>query len=216
VQPLSVTGSLDSISWTFAFQGRRFEVDQSSSINFRGDLKPDLYVTLTREISGVLTRVSLNGSLDNPELHLSSTPPLDPSQILSLIVFNTSLNDLSPVQQQELAVRAASLAAGFLAEPLVSALENALGLETLEVEPSSDVTNLGPKITIGEEIGPRLVARFSRQFGQDPYDQAMIEYYLSRLFRIGATFSDAASVIARSPFRRIERAGIDLLLFFSF
>ena len=63
---------------------------------------------------------------------------------------------------------------------------------------------------------PGLVARFSRQFGQDPYDEAAIEYYLSRLFRIRATFSDAQSITARSTFRRVERAGIDLLVFFSF
>ena len=40
--------------------------------------------------------------------------------------------------------------------------------------------------------------------------------YLSRILRLRATFSDAQSLEARSPFRRIERAGIDLLLFFSF
>jgi len=48
------------------------------------------------------------------------------------------------------------------------------------------------------------------------YDEATLEYYLSRLFRIRATFSDASSLTARSPFRRVERAGVDLLLFFSF
>jgi hypothetical protein len=36
------------------------------------------------------------------------------------------------------------------------------------------------------------------------------------MFRIRATFSDAGALIMRSPFRRVERAGIDLLLFFSF
>jgi autotransporter translocation and assembly factor TamB len=215
-QPLSITGSLDSIAGTYAFQGRAFEVDESSSINFRGDLKPEIDLAVTRLISGVLARVSLTGSLDNPRLELSSTPPLDPSEVLSLIVFNASLSDLSAVQQQELAVRAATLAAGFLAQPLVSAIEGSLGLETLNVEPSSDVVNTGPRVTVGEEIAPGLVARFSRQFGQDPYDLATIEYNLSRLFRIRASFSDAASLLSVSPFRRIERAGMDLLFVFSF
>ena len=37
--PLSVTGSLDAISGTYSFQGRRFDIDETkSSINFRGDL----------------------------------------------------------------------------------------------------------------------------------------------------------------------------------
>ena len=71
-------------------------------------------------------------------------------------------------------------------------------------------------MTIGQEIAPGLVAQFSRQFGPEPYDEATIEYYLSRILRLRATFSDAQSLEARAPFRRVERAGVDLLLFFSF
>ena len=56
---------------------------------------PDLYVTVTRLISGVETRVTIAGPLREPELRLASTPPLDPSDILSLIVFGTSANELS-------------------------------------------------------------------------------------------------------------------------
>ena len=51
---------------------------------------------------------------------------------------------------------------------------------------------------------------------QEPYDEATVEYYLSRILRIRATFSDAGTLLARSPFRRVERAGIDLLFSFSF
>ena len=72
------------------------------------------------------------------------------------------------------------------------------------------------KVTIGHEIAPGLVARFSRQFGQEGYDEASVEYYLSRLFRLRATFSDVQSSVATSLFHRVERAGIDLLLYFSF
>jgi translocation and assembly module TamB len=159
--------------------------------------------------------VSITGPLLQPELHLASTPPLDDSDILSLIVFNSGSNQLSSVQQQELLVRAGTLAAGFIATPILSALENQLGLEVLEIETQGEFGG-GPKVTIGEEIAPGLVARFSRQFGQEPYDEATVEYYLSRILRLRATFSDAQTLTARSPFRRIERAGIDLLLFFSF
>jgi translocation and assembly module TamB len=219
-QPLYVNGSFDQVTGTYTFQGRRFDLDPTSSINFRGDLNPDLFVTVTREISGVETRVTIAGELRQPELRLASTPPLETSDILSLIVFNTSTNQLSALQQQELAVRAGTLAAGFLAAPLLSALEHTLGISTLEIEPASSARPgdlaTGARVTIGDELAPGLVARFSRQFGAEEYDQATIEYYLSRILRIRATFSDAADLIATSPFRRVERAGIDLIVFFSF
>ncbi|MQA29930.1 MAG: hypothetical protein GEU82_08840, partial [Luteitalea sp.] len=214
-QPLYVNGSLDQVTGTYTFQGRRFDLDPVSSINFNGDLNPDLFVTVTRVISGVETRVTIAGPLSQPELRLASIPPLEASDILSLIVFNTSTNDLSALQQEQLAVRAGTLAAGFLAAPLMTALERTLGLSTLEIEPGADSRGGNTRVTIGDELAPGLVARFSRQFGQDEYDEATIEYYLSNILRIRATFSDASELV-RSPFRRVERAGIDLLIFFSF
>jgi autotransporter translocation and assembly factor TamB len=214
--PLWLSGSLDSVSGSYAFQGRRFTVDESaSSINFRGDFNPEVYLGVSREIAGVVTRVSITGTLDKPELQLSSVPPLDATDILSLIVFNIAPNQLSAAQQQELVVRAGTLAAGFLATPLVSAIQHEIGLQVLDIEPSTDLTNSGPRVTIGQELLPGLVAQFSRQFGQEAYDEATIEYYLSRILRLRATFSDAQS-LAYSPFRRVERAGLDLLFFFSF
>jgi autotransporter translocation and assembly factor TamB len=213
-QPLSITGSFDQISGTYAFQGRRFDVLESSSINFRGDLNPEIYVTVTRVISGVETRVSIFGALKQPELRLASTPPLDESDILSLIVFNTSTNQLSASQQQQLVARAGVLAAGFLAEPVVAAISSETGIDVFDVEPGDVGSDV--KVTIGHELAPGLVARFSRQFGQDAYDEATVEYYLSRLFRLRATFSDVQTSVATSLFRRVERAGIDLLLYFSF
>jgi autotransporter translocation and assembly factor TamB len=214
-QPLFVTGSFDQLRGTYAFQGRRFDVEPTSSINFRGDLNPELYVTVTRVIQGIETRVSIFGEMKKPELRLASVPPLDSSDILSLIVFNTSLNELTAPQQQQLLVRAGTLAAGFLAGQVLSTIQSKFGLEILELETSSDPTG-GPKFTVGDEIAPGLIARFSREFGQEPYDEATVEYYLSRILRLRATFSDAQTLSERSPFRRVERAGIDLLVFFSF
>ncbi len=214
-QPLYVTGSFDSITGTYSFQGRRFDLDPTSSINFRGDLNPELFVTVSRLITGVETRVTIAGPLREPELRLASSPPLDPSDILSLIVFNASANQLSADQQRSLAIRAGALAAGFLATPLLNAVERSLGLEILEVE-APQAPGGGPRVTIGDELAPGLVARFSRQFGPNEYNEAAIEYQLSRILSIRATFSDVQDLNQRTSFRRVERAGIDLIVFFSF
>jgi len=216
-EPLYVTGSLDQVTGRIVFQGRRFDLDPISSITFRGDLNPELYVVVTRDISAVQARVTIAGALNRPELRLASTPPLEESEVLSLLVFNTSTNQLSTLQQQQLAVRAGTLAAGFVAAPIMAALERSLGVDTLEIEPIADISGgTGARVTVGNEIAPGLVASFSRSFGQFDYNEATIEYYLSRLFRIRATFSDAGTTVARPQFRTVERAGVDLLLFFSF
>ena len=77
---------------------------------------------MSRVISGVEARVRIPAR-SAAGAAARSTPPLDSSDILSLIVFNTSTNQLTAAQQQQLAVRAGVLAAGFLAPPIVAALE---------------------------------------------------------------------------------------------
>lgn len=213
-EQMYISGSFDSITGSYAFQGRRFTIDPTSSINFHGDLDPGLFVTVNRIISGVDARHDRrHASRAGAEAREHS--PLDSSDILSLIVFNASTNELTGPQQQELAVRAGTLAYGFVATPLVSALQRSLGTDTLEIAPP-DAPNAGARVTVGSELVPGLVAQFTRQFGEQAYDEATVEYYISRLFRIRATFSDAGSQIQQAWFRRVERAGIDLLLFFSF
>ena len=182
---MSVTGSFDSISGTYAFQGRRFDVDPASSINFRGDLNPEIYVTVSRVISGVETRVSIFGPLQQPELRLASTPPLDESDILSLIVFNTSTNQLSAASSRSWwSAPARSRPAS--SRRRSSRRSRAKSASTSARDRAGRSFGAGPKVTIGEEIAPGLVARFSRQFGPEAYDEATIEYYLSRFLRLRA------------------------------
>src|SRR5207344_2762285 len=137
----------------------------------RGAVLPERDLSVSRVISRVEARVTIAGPLNGPELRLASTPPLDPSDILSLIVFNTSTNQLSSLQQQQLAVRAGTLAAGFVAAPLISALQRTLGIDTFEIEPVSNLAgSSGARVTIGSEIAPGLIARFSRSFGATDID----------------------------------------------
>ena len=56
--------------------------------------------SVKRVISGVEVSVGIIGPLNEPELRLSSAPPLDDSDILSLVACNTTLNQLSASQQE--------------------------------------------------------------------------------------------------------------------
>ena len=57
----------------------------------------------------------MRGTLKQPEIVLSSTPPLEQADILSLIVFNQPINQLGEGQQISLAQRAQQMATGALA-----------------------------------------------------------------------------------------------------
>jgi hypothetical protein len=129
-QPLYVNGSFDSVSGSYAFQGRRFDLDPASSINFRGDVMPEVYVSVSRLISGVDTRVTIAGPLDEPELRLSSTPPLEASDIADRVQHVHEPVDRDAVT----GTGGAGRPGGWLpASPLIAALERSLGL-ILEIE----------------------------------------------------------------------------------
>ena len=179
-EPLYVTGSLDRLNGTYAFQGRRFDVDPASAVIFRGDLYPDIYLGVRRTISGVDVRVGLIGPMKQPELRLSSTPPLSESDILSLIVFNMAANLLTPEQQQQLVVRAGTLAAGFLAAPIVSAISNQIGRDRVG-DLESDWARRA-----GNRSGVRSVRESRRAAHHRPGDRAGPDGTLQPPVRSGA------------------------------
>src|SRR4029079_6198390 len=96
-------------------------------------------------------------------------------------------------------------ALGFLANSLTAGLQRTLGIDILEIEATSGA-DAGTRVTVGQELAPGLVARFSRQFGVSEYDIATIDYYITRFLRLRGTFSDASAYVAPATFSRLLRA----------
>jgi autotransporter translocation and assembly factor TamB len=151
-----------------------------------------------------------------PALQLTSSPSLEESDILSLLVFNVPANELAANEREQLALRAASLAVGYVATPAISAIGQRLGLDFLQVEQTGNVSS-GLRVSAGREIFRNLFLTYAHEFGAFEYNEFLMEYELSRYLHIHANASDARGVRSRaSLFRRVETAGIDLIFFFSY
>ena len=139
--PLTLSGALQTVRGTYAYQGRRFTIERDGTLRFIGEnsLDPLINITANRTVSSVLIRAALRGQASAPELELTSTPSLDQSDILSLLLFNQPVNELAFAQRNELALQAATLASGFVVSPAVSAVGEALGLDFLELEPTGSL-----------------------------------------------------------------------------
>jgi len=218
-QRVELAGALQTVRGTYAYQGRRFTIERDGTLRFVGgsSLDPLISITATRTVSGVLIKAGLRGSASAPELELTSSPTLEESDILSLLLFNTPSNELGAGQRNELAFQAATLASGFVVSPAISAVGEKLGLDFLQIEPSSSGTSGAFRLSAGREIWKGLFLTYSREFSSDPFNEVLAEYELSRYLRLRANGSDAPGVRTReSLFRRVERVGIDLLFFFSY
>jgi translocation and assembly module TamB len=218
-EKLALSGTLQTVRGSYAYQGRRFTIERDGTIRFAGDssLDPLLSISATRTISGVLVRAALGGQASAPELELTSTPSLEESDILSLLLFNQPVNELAVGQRDELALQAATLASGFVVSPAVSAVGQALGLDFLELEPVGALGSTSFRLSAGREIWKGLFLTYAREFGAEPYNEVLADYELTRYLRLRGNASDVSSVRSRSSlFRRIERAGLDLIFVFSF
>ena len=130
-----VIGTVTVVRGFYDFQGRRFEVLRDSQIRFQGTrpVDPALQVDAQRIISGVTAMVNIRGTARQPQVRLSSQPPLDEADVLSLIVFNQPINQLGEGERLNLAERAGGLAVGYLATPLANSIARALDLDIFEI-----------------------------------------------------------------------------------
>jgi translocation and assembly module TamB len=219
--PVILLGSIETIRGTYQFQGRRFDLARGGTVRFVGEtqINPQLDITATRLIpnTGVEARVHVTGTAKAPELELTSNPPLDESDILALIVFNRPVNELGSGERTSLAATAGGIAGGFIAAPLGESIGRALDLDLFEISTSTDDGALGAGVTVGQQIGDRAFFKLRQQFGERTTSEFMVEYQLTDFLRMQANAAPETSGSAnRIGQRRIERAGINMIFFFSY
>jgi autotransporter translocation and assembly factor TamB len=215
-EPLRITGDVSTVRGTYEFQGRRFEILRDGQIQFTGlaAIDPLLDITAQRRISGVEANVRIGGTLREPDLALSSVPPLDEADILSLVVFNRPANELVASQQVSLGRRAAALAAGFATSQLTQSVGGALEIDVFEIETDSAVEGLSPVVTVGEQFGD-LFVRVRQQFGSSTATQLVLEYEIAEWLRVQSSVSDDSDEQS-SLFQHVERSGVNWIFLFSY
>lgn len=212
-----LTGSMETVRGTYVFQGRRFDLVRGGSIRFDGldEIDPALNLVAKRIISSVDATVQIGGRVSAPELTLSSRPPLDQADILSLIIFNQPANQLGEGQRVTLAQRAGALASGFVASSLAESIGDALNLDIFEIQTVSDDGG-GPAVTLGDQFGQNLFLKVRRAFGAQSATELILEYQISELLRLQSTVADASHATTRTLMCRYERGGVDLIFVFSY
>ena len=218
---LALVGTVSTVRGTYEFQGRRFDLERDGTLRFTGspEINPLLDVSATRQIpnTGVTARVRITGTALAPQLALSSTPPLDDADILSLIVFNRPVNELGTGERSSLAATAGGIASGFIAAPLGESIGKALDLDVFEISTTTETGQPGAGVTIGQQIGDKAFIKLRQEFGDRNVSEFLLEYRLADFLRLRASAAPETSGAAnRIGQRRVERGGLDLLFFFSY
>jgi autotransporter translocation and assembly factor TamB len=211
-----IYGTVNTVRGHYDFQGRRFDILRDGTVRFEGldDLDPELDIRTQRVIQAVTANVNVRGTLKQPDIVLSSTPPLEQADILSLIVFNQPLNSVGEGQQITLMQRAQSMAAGAVAGQFAKSIGNALNLDEFEINLAPE-NGGGPEVTVGQQVGENLYVKVQQGVGEVNQTNVILEYELTKWLRLRTNVLQGSTTQA-NLFQRQQGSGADLLFFFSY
>jgi autotransporter translocation and assembly factor TamB len=210
-----IYGDVTTIRGNYDFQSRRFEILRDGRVRFEGTdgVNPELDLKTQRIIQSVVAKVDVRGTLLEPKIALSSTPPLDDADILSLIVFNQPINQLGEGAQVSLAQRAQSMALGAAAGQLAQSVGGALGLDTFELNVAPEAGSAA-SVTVGEQVGQNLFVKVEQSIGDQSQTNFILEYELTNWLRFRTNMLQGSA--QNMLFQRQQGSGADLLFFFTF
>ena len=153
----SVTGRLEVVRGTFSFNGRRFDIDHGI-VTFQGGLTdPALDIAASANVEGTTVTINIAGTGQQPQITFTSTPALPQDEVLSRILFGSSVTSLSPVQAIQLASALNGLRPGTGGglNPL-GKLRSVAGIDRLRVLGADKTTGQGTSLAAGKYISSRV------------------------------------------------------------
>ena len=109
----AISGSLEQIKGSVDLLGKTFTITRGR-ITFDGSAKLDPVLDIMAEAStaDITAQVNISGGASAPKVTLSSTPPVPQDEILSRVLFNRGVGQLSAGEGLQLAAAAGTLAGG--------------------------------------------------------------------------------------------------------
>ena len=115
-----------------AILGQRVTFERGE-VTLVGDLDPVLNLVARTQGEDITVFVTVSGRASDIDVSFSSEPMLPQDEVLSRLIFDRSLSELSPLQLARLAAAAAELVGGGGGNGLVDSLRGAAGLDDLDI-----------------------------------------------------------------------------------
>ena len=150
----SVVGELDVVRGTYSFAGKNLTLDDSSRVTFDGSalLDPLLAITASTTVNAISATIAITGRAQRPQIAFTSTPALPQDEVLSRLLFGSSVTTLSPTEAIQLAAALNSLrgsGGGF--NPL-GKLRSVAGFDRLRILGGNPATGQGTSVAAGKYI----------------------------------------------------------------
>jgi translocation and assembly module TamB len=182
------TGRAELVRGDYDFAGRNFRLERGA-IRFRGEspVDPQLDIRASAQVQGLDANVLVQGTGLKPEITFASTPPLPQDELLSRILFGTSITNLSAPEALQLASAVAALQSGSGSLDPINALRKAVGLDRLRIVPADIATGQKTAIAAGKYITRKMFVEVVTD-GQG-YSATRLEYQMTRWLSLLSTVS---------------------------
>jgi translocation and assembly module TamB len=205
----AISGSLEQIHGSVDLLGKTFTLTRGA-ITFDGSAKLDPVLDIVAEAStaDITAQVQISGVASAPKVTLSSTPPVPQDEILSRVLFNRGVGQLSAGEGMQLAAAAATLAGG--GPGVLDKLRGSLGLDWFKLgsSPSGPTTGTlnprgaassgsssgagGTALSAGKYIAPGVSVGVS-QGVSPPTSKVTVEIEVMRHLTIGGEAGQSGS-----------------------
>ena len=184
----AITGQATLVRGDYEFAGRKFEL-RRGIIRFGGEVpaNPALDIEANADSTGLSASIRVTGTALKPEISFTSVPALPQDELLSRLLFGTSITKLSAPEALQLAAAVAALQDGGNGLNPINAVRRAAGLDRLRILPADPQTGQGTSIAAGKFVTRRLYAEIVTD-GQG-YSATRLEYQVTRWLSLLSSIS---------------------------
>ncbi len=182
-----IYGGADLVRGGYEFAGKRFELDRGR-IRFDGESPPDpvLDIDASADVQGIAARINVGGTGQRPEIRFSSTPSMPEEEVLSRLLFGSSITDISAPEALQLGAAVASLRGGGGLDP-INQLRSAIGLDRLRIVGADVAAGRGTSVAAGKYLTRRTYVEVVTD-GQG-YSATNIEFQITRWLSVLSSIS---------------------------
>ena len=178
-QPVELLGMVKILDGIHLQNGKEFEIE-SSEIMFAGTpLNPYLNIRALHRSDPYTIYVTITGQLDAPQINFSATPYLTQSDILSLLLFNSTTEELTS-GGQDTSKTAISMFGSVFAKEIV---------RTFGIKLDKLVLTTTEEGKLGVELGKKLSKKVTLIYINDIVQTIKVRYKLSDHFESDFVFS---------------------------
>lgn len=184
----AITGRADLVRGNYEFAGREFQLSRGV-IRFGGEVpaNPALDIEANADSTNLNATIRVTGVALKPEIAFTSVPALPQDELLSRLLFGTSITNLSAPEALQLAAAVAALKDGSGGLNPINVVRRAAGLDRLRILPADPQTGQQTSIAAGKYVTRKLYAEIITD-GQG-YSATRIEYQVTRWLSLLSTIS---------------------------